>query len=396
MKHLIVFIVLWFDVVDVVAQTNYYTTTKTFYESGYTYQCDVPVYKLVSLYNIENKLTYTDVIYAETGKFYAPELGDPPHPLKDDNWTKQLCNSIVNKTFSDSEKARVKGREFGVIMCINSQTGKVEEVYFKFTTFGPYATIPVSVYRKIETEIKSKVWFTPTAEGRKLNYIFRAWNGEPQVIPPPKPLKPSWNGDLLTQLERFAPKHNYGKDSSTQWPKYIYPDMFNFTDNPGSFNANIYISGTGKAMVEFCLYNQTDNDIELNTSKIKVRLERYDGYIYPEITQIYSYNNGQYLSITDQKIIIPAEGGSYSFTLSFDNIIGYSVQDRELYDCKMKIFYEDQSMLNYILDERYDWNTENDYIEGTWYRGGYIMFRYMYNTGKQEMYYNRTTGQYFY
>lgn len=39
------------------AQTNYYTTTKTFNESGYTYQCDIPSYNLVILYNKSNSST---------------------------------------------------------------------------------------------------------------------------------------------------------------------------------------------------------------------------------------------------------------------------------------------------------------------------------------------------
>ena len=45
----------------VVAQTNYYKVDKTFYEDGYTYQCDVnEKTQRVWLYNVENKLTYVD------------------------------------------------------------------------------------------------------------------------------------------------------------------------------------------------------------------------------------------------------------------------------------------------------------------------------------------------
>lgn len=235
MKRIITFITLWFCIVGATAQTNYYTTTKTFNQSGYTYQCDVPVGQLVTLYNTENLLTYTDVVYKETGKFYSPELGDPLHILEEDTWTKQLCHSIVDNAFSDSEKSRVKGRTFGITMCINSETGKVDEVYFNFTAFGPYATIPVSVYRKMETELKSKIWFTPTAEGRKLNYIYLGWSDEPQVIPPPKPSAPSWNGDLVVQLECFAPKHNYGEGykfgqntSNSSYGSYDYTLPYSF------------------------------------------------------------------------------------------------------------------------------------------------------------------------
>ena len=64
--------------------------------------------------------------------------------------------SIVNSAFSASEKQRIKGHDFNIIMYINSSTGKVDEVSFEFHKSDPFATIPVSVYRKIETEIKKK------------------------------------------------------------------------------------------------------------------------------------------------------------------------------------------------------------------------------------------------
>ena len=41
-RTLIVSICILFYVSYLHAQTNYYTTTKTFNDSGYTYQCDIP------------------------------------------------------------------------------------------------------------------------------------------------------------------------------------------------------------------------------------------------------------------------------------------------------------------------------------------------------------------
>ena len=82
--------------------------------------------------------------------------------------------------FSDSEKQRIKGCDFNIKMYINSSTGRVDEVSFEFHRSGPFATIPVSVYRKIETEIKKELWFTLTAEGKMLSYIFYWWAQEPQ------------------------------------------------------------------------------------------------------------------------------------------------------------------------------------------------------------------------
>ena len=63
---------------------------------------------------------------------------------------------------------------------IDPDNGKVADVEFMFVTFNPYATIPVSVYRKIETEIKKNIWFTVTPEGKKQNYIMLFWPQEPK------------------------------------------------------------------------------------------------------------------------------------------------------------------------------------------------------------------------
>jgi hypothetical protein len=100
------------------------------------------------------------------------------HLLEADNWTKPLCNSIVNNAFSSSEKQRVKGQELSITMYINPDNGKVAEVKFWFLTNSPYATIPVSVYRTIETNLKNQIWFTSTTEGKKFNYVMRFWMHE--------------------------------------------------------------------------------------------------------------------------------------------------------------------------------------------------------------------------
>lgn len=57
MKTFIVFTSMLFGIFVLHAQTYYYTTTKTFNESGYTYQCDIPPYNLVILYNKSNSST---------------------------------------------------------------------------------------------------------------------------------------------------------------------------------------------------------------------------------------------------------------------------------------------------------------------------------------------------
>ena len=49
--------------VDLSAQTNYYSQDKTFYEEGYTYQCDLTEGAgLVNLYNKDSKYIYVKQI----------------------------------------------------------------------------------------------------------------------------------------------------------------------------------------------------------------------------------------------------------------------------------------------------------------------------------------------
>lgn len=52
-------------------------------------------------------------------------------------------------------------------------------LYFDFLTTDPYSTIPISVFRKIETEFKEKISFTTTEIGKQLNYIMLSWLQEP-------------------------------------------------------------------------------------------------------------------------------------------------------------------------------------------------------------------------
>ena len=158
-----------------VAQTNYYKVDKTFYEDGYTYRCDVEEgTQSVLLYNVENKFTYVDQIIKSTGKEIS--INDYRESFEDDDWTKDRCNTIVRRAFSAEERRRLQGYGFIIGIYISSETGKIIEVDFDFVTFNPFATIPVSVYRQIEIQLKENVWFVPTEFGKGLNYIYLCWN----------------------------------------------------------------------------------------------------------------------------------------------------------------------------------------------------------------------------
>ncbi len=173
MKTYILCIALLCCTIKAFTQTYYYSSTKSFNESGYTYQCDV-LKKHVTLYNKSNKYTYVDQVDRYTNKLISISE-NRAKLMEDDTWTKPKCYSIVNGAFSYVEKQRLKEYKILIIMYINPDTGKVVEVKFRFTSTDPYATIPVSVYRKIETELKEKIWFIPTDEGKRRNYIICGW-----------------------------------------------------------------------------------------------------------------------------------------------------------------------------------------------------------------------------
>lgn len=172
MKTITILFIQLFMVLFASAQTRYYDKTKTFYENGYIYQSDQ--LGMVTLYNKENKFTYVDQIDRYTGKYISIEE-NMSDQLEKDSWTKPKCISIVNSCFSDTEKNRVRETFIFITMYINPDNGSVAEVEFSFPCTNPFATIPVSVYRKIELGLKKEIRFVPTEEGKRRNYILVYW-----------------------------------------------------------------------------------------------------------------------------------------------------------------------------------------------------------------------------
>lgn len=71
-------------------------------------------------------------------------------------------------------------------MYLDAVTGKVLEVRFQFTTFNPFARVPISFYRNIELELKEQISFVTTDVGKQLNYIMLSWRQRPKgALPPP-------------------------------------------------------------------------------------------------------------------------------------------------------------------------------------------------------------------
>lgn len=69
-------------------------------------------------------------------------------------------------------KDQLKGREIIITICINSETGKIDELYYTFTNASPYATIPVSVYHELETKLVG-LQYTLSPLAKTFNYVYR-------------------------------------------------------------------------------------------------------------------------------------------------------------------------------------------------------------------------------
>ncbi|MDR0961454.1 MAG: DUF5043 domain-containing protein [Mediterranea sp.] len=175
MKTIITLIVTLCYTTISMAQTEYYSQTKTFYENGYTYQCDVDKGGSVTLYNKDNKLTYTNQTY--NGSEKLPPMGVFGRTPFTTNFraNKATAWDIVYNAFTRAQRLNMLEAKLGIGLYISKETGKVLEVNFDFPTWSPLNTIPIATFRKIETEIKDKIISIPTDEGRKLNFIFHGW-----------------------------------------------------------------------------------------------------------------------------------------------------------------------------------------------------------------------------
>ena len=170
------------------AQTNYYTTTKTFYEDGYVYQCDLDESGMITLYNKDNRFTYTHYANRDDTRVSSDILLGKVQLIEDDNWTRRKCSEIANNVFSATEREKVASEEYDVNMIVDTSTGIVIEVFFCFLSDDPFSEIPVTTFRKLEMELKEKIWFTISPEGKKLQFLRIGWMQE--VSPTPQPVKP--------------------------------------------------------------------------------------------------------------------------------------------------------------------------------------------------------------
>jgi hypothetical protein len=173
-----------------IAQSNLYSTTQTIQGSGFTYKADNV--GLIRLYNVTNQFTAPGSQRLKNGANKPENFwydGLDVFSNNRDTARSQITN-VVRNALSAAERQRIGNHELKVISRINPDTGIISEVEFRFRPSNPYNTIPLSVYRTIEVNLKNQVKFTPTAKGRQLNFILYAIDVRlqpQQQLPPPPP-----------------------------------------------------------------------------------------------------------------------------------------------------------------------------------------------------------------
>ena len=158
------------------AQTFHYNTTRTFRETGFTYQANVS-YGMVTLFNAANRHDFHRIqTFRDGSPLSAEDLRGGLGPIVTPRSSTVIptVTNIVRNALSPAERQRVGDWQLFVRMYVDQAATTprpVTEVKFSFSTNSPFATIPVSVYRQIELEIKRQIRFAPTANGRRLSHV---------------------------------------------------------------------------------------------------------------------------------------------------------------------------------------------------------------------------------
>ena len=179
---------------QVLGQDGLYAYTRVLQGEDYAYKCDVPRYKLVTLYNMKNKLTYQYCTDKRTGKTYSPTWSDP-NLIEPEEWILPTCYSIVNQAFTPEMKAKDGLRLLGIVLYVDPWTGDVMEVKYQFISHPKsiYRDVPLSVFRNMELEFK-KLKFKMTEEAQNLNFVLFSWDQDPsetiKYTLPSTPLNP--------------------------------------------------------------------------------------------------------------------------------------------------------------------------------------------------------------
>ena len=156
---------------DADAQTRFYDTSRTFNEQGFTYVANVIgdgiAGGIVRLNNRDTRWIGRD----QTNRDGTPRGFGRTVEENNSVQMQQLARTIIQNAFTPAERQRLGGYSMEVILFMNPDTGVVDDVQFVFGITSGFATIPVTTYRRIELELKNRLRFVPTAEGRRRLFL---------------------------------------------------------------------------------------------------------------------------------------------------------------------------------------------------------------------------------
>ena len=124
-------------------------------------------------YNKENEYANVPLVYKDTGS--SPDYDLQESRVEDDDWTSWRSENIVNSVLRRNHKQLVLGHKLGIGIYVDSATGKVIGVDFRFLETSPLAEVPITVFREIELRMKDEIHFTLTDTGRQYNYLYFGW-----------------------------------------------------------------------------------------------------------------------------------------------------------------------------------------------------------------------------
>lgn len=165
------------------AQTNYYTVTHVFQGNGYSYQCNIYGSSMVELYNSTNQ--FRDVTQTLNGALFDPDIFYDQNVTYSWEAQRQQAQALAAGIFTSAEINLLKSdpRILTILLYIDPQTGKIQDIEFKFSNRFNYAKIPVERYRAIELALKNNLTFPISTAEKQLNYCFTWFRFDPTTTP---------------------------------------------------------------------------------------------------------------------------------------------------------------------------------------------------------------------
>lgn len=194
MKRLILAIVFFTAILNGYAQRDYSRyqgsdyTSDTLRMDGYTYVCDTLKHVKINLYNIENDTTIERWRYKDGTPQNIESANNRPQCILLSEGEERHIKNIIDDAFSMEQVEMIKSQQpyhmlkdkLSIILDISSTDGSILSVFFEYNIEQGYVNIPICVYRSIEVELKNKVRFTLTDEGRKMNIVTCFWRQCPK------------------------------------------------------------------------------------------------------------------------------------------------------------------------------------------------------------------------